>query len=226
MSVLTIFSFIHGPKSCHSLFFFVLTASPVSVNQERQKRRASFEHLWRNWENDLFSDLRKITETAHLCSFIDMQLSVDCSFTQLSLNHRFQNMHLSFLKKQNFYVYDKCLCLCGAFTLWMSEVFLTASFSVQNCWFLPLLHPRLGSISLILLLFLWTISCPMSLLSTEKTNVPSLHRENKCPDHSLKSLKSLKSTSVHPRCTSEHFQWGFKQISLNFLLRINCMCSY
>ena len=105
--------------------------------------------------------------------------SSTCNLVLNALSHNFlwtivfQNMHLSFLKKNKiFYVYDKCLCWCGAFTLWMSEVFLTVSFSVQSCWFLPLLHPRLGSISLILLLFLWTISCPMSLLSTEKTNVP------------------------------------------------------
>ena len=207
MSVLTIFSFIHGPKSCHSLFlFFVLTASPVSVNQEPQKRRASFEHLRKNWEDDLFSDLSKITETAHLRSFINMQLSVKCSFTQLSLNHRFSK-HASFFSKKNkiFYVYDKCLCWCGAFTLWMSEVFLTASFSVQNCWFLPLLHPRLGSISLILLLFLWTISCPMSLLSTEKTNVPSLHREIIMSRSLLKILKILK---IHLR-PSAMYLWTF-----------------
>ena len=197
------------PSLAIHYFFFVLTASPVSVNQEPQKRRASFEHLWRNWENDLFSDLSKITETAHLCSFINMQLSVKCSFTQLSSqlsrNHLFQNMHLSFLKKQNFYVYDKCLCLCGAFTLWMSEVFLTVSFSVQSCWFLPLLHPRLGSISLILLLFLWTISCPMS---------PSLHREKQCPfspqrkQMSRSFLKILKILKIHLR-PSAMYLWTF-----------------
>ena len=47
----------------------------------------------------------------------------------------------------------------------MCDVFLTASFSVRSCWFLPLLHPRLGSISLVsFLLFLRTIfaQCPFS----------------------------------------------------------------
>ena len=68
--------------------------------------------------------------------------------------------------------YDNCLCWCDTFTLFMCDVFLTVSFSVRSCWFLPLLHPRLGSISLVSsLLFLRTIFCLMSLLSTVKTNV-------------------------------------------------------
>ena len=81
------------PKCQHWQFIYprsqVLPARHASMNQERQKRRASFEYLWRNWEDDLFSGLSKITETAHLCSFHNMQLSVKFSFTQLSLNHLF-----------------------------------------------------------------------------------------------------------------------------------------
>ena len=50
-------------------------------------------------------------------------------------------------------------------------------------------------------------------------NVPSLHSENQCPDHHSTAISLSPRNRIILRlpCTSEHFQWGFLQISLFFL---------
>ena len=101
--------------------FCVLTARHVSVNQEHQKRKHPLNICEGTSEGDLFSGLSKTTETAHLCSIQNMQLSVKFSFTQLSLDHLFSKSA------------SLPLCLCAVQCKSSGCIYVVSVLSVTEC---------------------------------------------------------------------------------------------